>query len=84
MPKHKRDACSYCGGEVKPGRVKIDIWSKEKLYVFEGVPAGVCQQCGEQYFTPAVSKKMDAAIRKNHFQRFIEVPVTSFGQLTAS
>ena len=78
MPKHKYHDCSYCGGVVKADKVKIDLRWKNKLYIFENVPAGVCRQCGEQYFTAQVSKRMEQSIRRNNFLRFLEVPVSSF------
>ena len=46
---HKFGDCSFCRGEVKEGRVEMDYRYKGKLYIFQNVPAGVCQQCGEKY-----------------------------------
>ena len=82
MPGHKFSDCSYCGGEVKPGKVTVDFFWKGKLYLFENVPAGICRQCKEKYFTAAAAKRMESSIQqRNHWQRFIEVPVTSYPQL---
>ena len=78
MHKHKYSDCSFCGGEIKATKVKADIRWKDKLYVFENVPAGVCQQCGEQYFTAQVAKKLESSIERNSFRKFLEVPVSSF------
>ncbi len=33
------DKCQFCGGGVKKESVSIDLWKKEKLYVFKNVPA---------------------------------------------
>ena len=84
MPKHKYSDCSFCQGVVKPSRVKVDMWWKKKLYVFENVPAGVCQQCGEKYFTAKVAKDMEASIRRNRFKRFMEVPISSYPQIISA
>ena len=84
MPKHKLSDCSYCGGAVKSAKVKVDSFWRNKLYLFEDVPAGVCQQCGEKYFTAIVAKRMEASIQKNRWKRFIEVPVTSYPQLVST
>ncbi len=84
MPKHRYSDCSYCGGAVKSSKVKVDLWWKEKLYIFEDVPAGICQQCGEKYFTANVAKRMDASIQRNRWKKLIEVPVTSYTQLAPS
>ena len=80
MPKHRYSDCSYCGGMVKPSKAKVDFWWKDKLYLFENVPAGVCQQCGEKYFTATVAKRMEASIQKNRWEKFIEVPVSSYAK----
>lgn len=84
MSKHKYSDCSYCGGTVKPAKIKVDLWWKAKLYVFENVPAGVCQQCTEKYFTATVAKRMETSIRKNRWRRFIEVPISSYSQLVST
>jgi len=82
MPKlHKFSDCSYCAGQVKAAKVKVDLWWKDSLYVFNDVPAGVCQQCGEKYFTATVAKRMDSSLQKNHWRKFIRVPIVSYPQL---
>jgi len=48
---HKYGDCSFCGGEVKGDKVELDYRYKGDLFVFQNVPAGVCQQCGEKYLT---------------------------------
>ena len=84
MSQHKYSDCSYCKGVVSPAKVKVDMWWKDKLYVLEEVPAGVCQQCGEQFFTAKVAKSMEYSIRKNQFKKFIEVPISSFTQIVSA
>jgi hypothetical protein len=32
------------------------------LYIFQNVPAGVCQQCGEKYLTAKVAKEIEQRI----------------------
>ncbi len=49
--------CSFCGGEVKEDRVELDYRYKGKLFIFQNVPAGVCQQCGEKNLTAKVAKE---------------------------
>ena len=61
---HKYGDCSFCGGEVKEGRVELDYRYKEKLYIFQNVPAGVCQQCGKKYLTAEAAKKIEHSIYK--------------------
>jgi YgiT-type zinc finger domain-containing protein len=54
--------CIYCGGEVIERRERIDYRFHGQLYVLENVPTGACSQCGEQFFTATVAKKMEAAV----------------------
>lgn len=65
---HKYGYCSFCGGEVK-----------EMLYIFQNVPAWVCQQCGEKYLTAVVAKKIEHSIKtKEKWDKSIAVPVEVF------
>ena len=54
----KYENCSFCNGSVKPERIDTEFWWGDRLVVFEHVPAGVCENCGEQYFRGEVYEKM--------------------------
>jgi YgiT-type zinc finger domain-containing protein len=76
---HKYGDCSFCGGEVKKQRDELDYRYKGKLYIFQNVPVGVCQQCGEKYLTAEVAKKIEHSIRtKEKWKKTITVPVEVF------
>ena len=76
---HKFEDCSFCGGEVKNDSVELDYRVKGKLYIFQNVPAGVCQQCGEKYLTAETSKKIEKRINnKQNWNRTIPIPVDNF------
>jgi YgiT-type zinc finger domain-containing protein len=73
---HEYADCSFCGGEVKRDKVELVYQYKGKLYVFQNVPAGVCQQCGEKYFTAKIAKEIEHRIRtKKEWAKTIVVPV---------
>lgn len=38
--------CSFCKGKVVEENVDTEFWWGDELLIFEGVPAGVCQECG--------------------------------------
>ena len=79
MPKY--GDCSHCGGEVKEERVELDYRYKEKLYIFQNVPAGVCQQCGEKYLVAEVAKKIEYSIQtREKWDKTITVPVEVFSE----
>ncbi|MBI5234616.1 MAG: type II toxin-antitoxin system MqsA family antitoxin [Deltaproteobacteria bacterium] len=76
---HKYGDCSFCGGEVKEQRVELDYRYKEKLYIFQDVPAGVCRQCGEKYLTAKVAKTIEHKIQgKEKSLKTVVVPVYAF------
>lgn len=75
---HKFDDCSFCGGEVKNEKVELDYRYNGKLYIFQNVPAGVCQQCSEKYLIGKVSKEIENRILKNKWDKTITVPVNEF------
>ena len=53
----------------------------EKIIVFEDVPAEVCQQCGEVYFSPEVLEKMDAVtMGEEEPKATISVPIFSLAE----
>lgn len=60
-PPEKREAypadCTVCGGSVVPKRVTLSYPNREaptNVQVIDGVPAGVCDQCGEKYLLQEV------------------------------
>jgi len=59
------DKCQFCGGGVKKESVSIDLWKKEKLYIFKNVPAKVCEQCGEKYFSSKIYGLIDRLLKEN-------------------
>lgn len=68
--------CVYCGGEVAERNEQIDYRFHDQLYILENVPTGVCSQCGEQFFTAEVARKMEAAVSNpGHDVATIAVPV---------
>jgi len=51
--------CYFCKGKVVEQRVRVDFRWGDELVVIEDVPAELCQQCGEKYFSPDVYKAME-------------------------
>ncbi|MFH1122362.1 MAG: type II toxin-antitoxin system MqsA family antitoxin [Pseudomonadota bacterium] len=69
--------CHFCGGDVKERTMKVDYrWGEDILAVFENVPTGVCEVCGEQYLKAEIVKEMDRlAQSKVKPKKIIQVPV---------
>ncbi|MBI3583813.1 MAG: type II toxin-antitoxin system MqsA family antitoxin [Nitrospinae bacterium] len=76
---HKYCDCSFCGGEVKEEKVELDYRYNGELYIFQNVPTGVCQQCGEKYLTAEVAKKIKHKIlTKEKWDKIVAIPVDEF------
>jgi len=71
--------CYFCGGKVKEEQVAVDFWWGEKLVIIKDVPAKVCQQCGEKFFSAGVYKEMESLVQrpKKPFDR-VSVDVMKF------
>jgi YgiT-type zinc finger domain-containing protein len=82
---HEYAPCSLCGGEVVAKLVQYEHRWGSKLFVFEDMPAGVCQQCGEAYFTAETVKAMEKAVLSElKPKRVIEVPIFSYAEVVAA
>ncbi len=44
--------CLYCQGELEPQRVTRAQEVEGRWIVIENLPALVCRQCGERFYTP--------------------------------
>ncbi len=84
MNKQKREYadCYFCGGEVTEKNINVLRHWKGHLLLIENIPAGVCNQCGEQYFWSNVSEEMDRIMQSSEseltIKREISVPVVEF------
>ena len=48
MNKYDYGACEICTTPLQEKRIKQHFWIRGELMVVEGVPVGVCPQCGEK------------------------------------
>lgn len=84
--KHDFGECHVCGDELQPQRITQDFWIKGQLVVLEGVPAGVCPQCGEKVVTAKVGREVAALLadpERRSSARVISVPVIKFPKAAA-
>lgn len=71
----KYDNCDYCGGSVREKCVTVDLRIKNKLFVFDNVPVGVCRKCGERYYRGPVLERLEELARhKKFFKEKIQTP----------
>lgn len=51
--------CVICKhGDIKPGQVTVTLQRGETVVVIKGVPAKICQQCGEYYLDETTSARL--------------------------
>ena len=51
--------CLICKqGEARPGRATVTMQRGECTVIFKGVPADVCENCGEYYVNESVTKEL--------------------------
>ncbi|MBM4431783.1 MAG: type II toxin-antitoxin system MqsA family antitoxin [Chloroflexi bacterium] len=78
---HVYAPCSLCGGEVMSKLIRHTYHWNGQLFIFEDVPAGVCVQCGEVYFTAETIKMMEKIVlSKIRPKRTIRVPVYTYAE----
>jgi len=65
------------GRSEQKGLTHVHTW-EGKIFLFEDVPADVCQQCGEIYFSPDILEVMDKIVTSNMEPKTtVAVPVFS-------
>ena len=70
------ETCYFCQkGVLEDKKVTVDFRWGDKLIVIEEVPAKVCNECGEKYYSAEVSRKMEMIAKEGKTERVIEVPL---------
>ena len=68
--------CYFCrNGILENKKVVVDFRWGNKLTVIEDVPAKVCKECGEKYYSAEVSREMERIAMTEQKERIIEVPL---------
>ena len=57
------DRCSFCKGKLREGTTEFMAHAAGEVIVTKDVPAYVCEQCGEAYYTTGTSRKIDGVMR---------------------
>ena len=75
----KPDRCSFCKGRLDEGKTELVAKVGDEVISIKDVPAYVCENCGEAYFTPEISRALSKNLvichrreRRDHrgFRRF--------------
>ncbi|MGH9429364.1 MAG: YgiT-type zinc finger protein [Terriglobia bacterium] len=76
--KSKADFCEYCGSSLAQEERLVTVYRhrRERHFIFERVPARVCETCGERYFAAQTVAEMDRLMRKRKTPAsLVSVPV---------
>jgi len=71
--------CVFCGGNLRQACVTFRYEEDNMYLLVEHVPAEVCQQCGEQLYTPEVTEALlRFAAQRTEPIKVIRIPVYDF------
>jgi YgiT-type zinc finger domain-containing protein len=83
----KPDRCIFCREKISEGKTEFLAKVGEQIIVIKNVSAYVCENCGEAYYTPEVSRKIDIVMKKFHESKLLLYPVAagelSFNEIVA-
>ncbi|MBN1432103.1 MAG: type II toxin-antitoxin system MqsA family antitoxin [Methanomicrobiaceae archaeon] len=71
------ERCSYCKGNLKEGKTEFMVRVGEEVIIIKEIPAYICDQCGEVFFTPEISRKIDKIMEDVHKGRICCKPVAA-------
>ena len=58
--------CALCNGKLEESTTEFMARASGEVVIINDVPAFVCEQCGEAYYTVETSRKIDAVMRDAH------------------
>ena len=58
------------------------FWGDKLIALVDGVPTGVCEQCGKRYYRAAVLKQIEADLKTRSHSRQIRLPVIDYSVST--
>ena len=73
----KPDRCSFCKGKMVEGKTEFVVRIGGEVLTIKDVPAYVCEECGEAYYTSDVSGKIDEIMKKFHESKLLVHPVAA-------
>jgi YgiT-type zinc finger domain-containing protein len=73
----KPERCSLCKGKLREGKTEFTVKAGKEVISIKEVPAFVCQECGEAYFTPRISRKIDKVMRDFHEGKLLAHPIAA-------
>jgi YgiT-type zinc finger domain-containing protein len=73
----KPERCSLCKGKLQEGKTEFTVKVRKEIISIKDVPAYVCQECGEAYYTPETSRKIDKVMKDFHKGKLLAHPIAA-------
>ena len=73
----KPTKCSFCEGNLQRGTTEFVARVEDEVIVIKEVPAYICEQCGESYYAPEISRKIDEIMREFHRGKLLVRPLAA-------
>lgn len=73
----KPNKCSFCRGELYKGKTEFVAKVANEVVSIKDVPAYICENCREAYFTPEVSRKIDGVMKDFHRGKLLAHPIAA-------
>jgi len=70
-----QNTCAVCSGNLKSTTITHEERRGDQLYLFQNVPAQVCEACGEIWIDEAVLQEIDRLIESGQPVRQQQTPV---------
>ena len=77
----KPDSCSFCKGKLVKGNTEFVARVENEVLAIKDVSAYICEECGEAYYTPEISEKIDGIMKKFHNSTLLVHPLAA-GELS--
>ncbi|MGQ9501527.1 MAG: type II toxin-antitoxin system MqsA family antitoxin [Anaerolineae bacterium] len=74
-PENER--CYFCGGRLAPGLATLPFVMGSSVVIIKGVPAEICNQCGEAITSSEVAAAIDAFLKQVQRSGF-EISVVAY------
>jgi len=73
----KPNKCSFCKGKLSKGKTEFVVKVGSEVISLKGVPAYVCEECGEAYYSPEISRKIDKIMKDFHEGKLLARPIAA-------
>jgi YgiT-type zinc finger domain-containing protein len=73
----KPEQCSFCKGGLYKGKTEFMVKVGNEIVSIKEVPAYICENCHEAYYTPDISRKIDSVMQDFHQGRFLAHPIAA-------